>query len=200
MKVRKNELIKRVLRYLDEEDDELERAMVYGDAGCELRRLAGDILPEGIRKELLEAAPEEIDEALTIVNPVIWKGDTGELRLPADFLRLVELRMKGWTAGVGGFSEPELIPAESWGGEVLRHHPRGPVAIAAARYKPAVTLCCDGASRCLRIYGAVPGMPAETASYLAAPDPDADSFEIPKALVGKVARITAGMIKDIIYG
>lgn len=202
MNVRRSVIISRVLRLLDENEEELDRAMVFGDAGSEMRRLVADLLPDAVRKVLAEAPREKIGEAMSLTGLAHWNGDILELRLPADFLRLVDLRLDGWTECLHDFGEPEVIPEPETRGEVLRHHPRGPVAMHVARYKPAVTCCVGAGGRTLRIFGGVRGADMAVATYLPAPDDSADtqSVWIPRSLTGDVAHELADMVKDVIYG
>lgn len=208
-----NEIVSRVMMLLDESEPELEKAVVFGDMGMELRRLARELVCEGARTVFLRAEADIIDEVLLIPGECTFgAGDIGEIPLPADFLRLVGFRMSDWPESLAGFHEPERIlsaPEKSgdtteYAGEVLRHHPRDPAQIRirrpeeTVRYGPGVTLGYSRTGRVLRVFGSAPGATPVTAVYLPRPQITSDRIWLPSGLEEDVARAVAGMVRDII--
>lgn len=130
MEVKVSQLVKRVLMLLNESEEELSAAVIYGDMGMELRTLAADLVEEGVRKTLLDADFSDIDEVKIISGRYAYCADgVGDVQLPSDFLRLVELRMSNWSDSLFGYADPSPLPAAKENEEDescriwLRHHP-----------------------------------------------------------------------------
>lgn len=114
MNVSASVVVKRVLMLLNESEEELDSAVIYGDMGMEIRRLVRDLLVEGVTKTFRDANLEDVDEVMYIRGGYSYQGDgAGELGLPEDYLRLVELRMSDWDTSLYACCEASPLPEES---------------------------------------------------------------------------------------
>lgn len=198
MRIKSTELVRRALMLLDESVEELEAAVSYGDMGMELRRLATELVPEAMRKVMLEAPWDRIDESLALEGDYRTEAGIGELTLPEDYLRLVELRMAGWDVGLHDYTGPVAAGERGWTGRVLRHHPDA-VRTAEQRGQTAGVWPGRTASgRVLRISGISDDRPPLVAQYLPAPKDGCAMLWIPSALVYEAAHELARMVRSVI--
>lgn len=187
-------MVRRVLALLDENEEVLESAVIYGYMGMELRRLAVELLPMAARKVMLEADFGEINESLPL-GLIYTRCDDGtlEMELTPDFLRLVELRMSDWRESLYAWCEPAEPVAES--GPVLRHHPD----ICWSRSElPAAMPSPRGNGRVIRIFGSGRDAYPVTGSYLPEPVWRGDKLWMPSQLVDRVVIECAEMIKEVV--
>ncbi len=109
--------------------------------------------------------------------------------LPADFQRLLYLRMSDWNGGLTQTLSPSGTSV--------------PLLRATARRRSGhrhrgLLLRFAGAGRVLDIYGSSPGAVIAEASYLPAPDISGDSIFIPASLVERVERRIAASVRGIL--
>lgn len=193
MKVKIPKLVRRAMLLLDEDCEELKSAVVYGDKGVELRRLARQLVPEAARAAIMEADLALIDETQPIDAEMTYDAQgVGEIKLPDDFLRLVELRMADWAVGLCGYASE--MPATRGDMPVLRHHPDSGGAEAAT---PALLLGHGPDGRVIRVFGTASGTAPAVTRYLPQPEVTDGAISIPKALFEPVARKIADMILSI---
>lgn len=198
MRIKSTELVRRALMLLDESVEELEAAVSYGDMGMELRRLATELVPEAVRKVMLEAPLDQIDESLALEGDYRTEAGIGELTLPEDYLRLVELRMAGWKEGLHDYTDPVAAGACGWTGRVLRHHPDAVRVGEESGLAAGVWLGRRASGRVLRISGISDDRPPEVAQYLPAPREGMSMLWIPSALIYEAAHELARMVRTVI--
>ena len=182
-------LVTLVMRHLDENEQEVEARVEYGDMGAELRRLAEDLVPEGVRSTLLSARLEDVDCAKSLVKGLpgllAFRDGVASVPLPEDFLRLVSVKTSAWERAVTAPGAPEKR------GEVLRHHARG-------GSEAGVEIGHTEGGRVLLIYGVEPGDMLQQALYLADPAVVDGYIEIPRLLVQPTVLRIAEMIRAIL--
>lgn len=197
--------VRKVLARLNENEAELEAAVVYGDMGMELRRLAAELLPSAARKVFMESPHEWIDE-VKVLSGITHREESGvlELEMTPDFLRLVELRMSDWATSIYTWSEPErqYLPDAGSGGEWLAHHPETVISDGSdnlsAAYAPAAMPAAKGGGRVIRIWGTTAGSRPVTMAYLPEPEVVNDRLWVPKGLSEAVINECAAMIKIVV--
>ena len=185
-----SEITNAVLMLLDENRALLETRLTYCDPGTDLISLARRLLPEAARLESAEATPGDISEGLPLEAAVRYDADgVATAELPADFQRLLYLRMSDWNGGLTQTLSPSGTSV--------------PLLRATARRRSGhrhrgLLLRFAGAGRVLDIYGSSPGAVIAEASYLPAPDISGDSIFIPASLVERVERRIAASVRGIL--
>lgn len=184
MNVKVSWLTRRAVMLLDEDLSEISEAEVFGDMGMELGRLVGELVEEGAAKTMREADLGDIDETLSLcggasVSAVCSKL---ELKVPDDFMRLVEFRMSDWQQSLTDWREPQsVMHGYSLPGLRLEHRPDGRYLIAE---------------------GTRAGATVVSAQYLPVPQVKDDGRDekvwLPRSLVNRAARTIASMARDII--
>ena len=136
------------------------------------------ILAPGLLSILIEeSAPENFTDFKSI-DPAVKIDERGvvTLALPADFLRLAEVKMSDWSRGVSRITNREELifglQMSPWAG--LRGVPERPVVLMEKDGK---------GGRSLRMYSSKPGATLEYALYIPTPKLGADdTLEIPDRL------------------
>lgn len=184
MNVKVSWLTRRAVMLLDEDLAEISEAEVFGDMGMELGRLVDELVAEGAAKTMREADSGDIDETRSLCGDhrVTASGTLLELKVPDDFLRLVEFRMSDWCRGLTDWREPQAVThGYSLPGLRLEHRPDGRYLIAE---------------------GTRPGATVVSAQYLPVPQVKDDGGDrtvwIPRSLVNRTARTIASMAREII--
>lgn len=180
MKVKTSLLVRRAVMLLDEDLEELELAQTYGDPGMELRRLASDLVEEAVTKTLLEAAPESIDETMTLDTSGARTDSDGriEVALPDDWLRPVDIRMDGWAKPLHDYRDPQPVTRR--------------LVLPGARM-----IRRDG-RRVLQVIGTAGENRTLHVEYLPRPDSTGATVWIPRSLVNDAARQLAEMVKAVV--
>lgn len=177
-------LTRRAVMLLDEDMEEIVAAEVFGDPGMELSRLVGELVPEGASKTMREADFGDIDETLSLCGgkKVMAAASRLELKVPDDFMRLVEFRMSDWPRSLTDWREPQAVMhGYSLPGLRLENRPDG-------RY-----LIADGTKA---------GATVVSAQYLPLAEVKDDGHDrtvwIPRSLVNRTAWTIATMAREII--
>lgn len=191
MKIKISEIVKRVFDLLDENAELLDEKMEYCDPESSLRPLIIDLLPDAARVVLGSVSTSRIDECAHLRNiPCEASGNIAIVSLPSDFLRLVWIRMEGWT---GGVTEPL-----AFGGEEHRMRLDRAMLRARRRISPAVAIRNRGDSSQLEILAPGTGLTVAEFDYLRKPEISATTIELPPGLVSDVCRKLAEMVGDVI--
>ena len=191
MKIKVEEIIKSVLRLMDENEDILQEKVEFGIAGTNLIDLIREEIEPVATVCILSATSSELNESEEHDAEVEWEGiGRGRITLPSDFLRLIRFRMSDWDRSVTRFME--------YGSETyyLRFHPRA--GRRGVRSSPAVAIQPEGAGACLEFIGSSdPGAYVERFSYISRPviAPD-DTVCIPSGLLPRAARTCAQRLRD----
>ena len=224
MRAKVDTLVKRVLVRLNENEEELENAVIYGDMGMELRRLAAELLPDAARRVFQTLPVEEISEAKDFSGSYRYTAEGfGVLEMPADFLRLVEVKMEGWPKALYGWSEdaPTLGPegTESGDGQtaptpkryrVLGHHEvyseederggedEGERDKRIRAFEPWMRPVMRGEGRAAQVRVPTRDARVETAFYLPEPEIDEGRIWIPSGSESAIVAETVSMIKAVL--
>lgn len=189
MKIASGELVRQAMVLLNESMEELAEAVDYGDMGMELRQLAAELLPGSAAESMIRAESADINEAMPLEgNYRLVKEDdrtVGEMLLPSDFLRLIEVRMPDWEESQTAFVTPAR--QRQW----LRHHP------SMQSLTPALTLRHSQHGMVMRIHGTQSVTPPITALYLPRPAILNGMIWIPSSLRDDVAHTLAQNIKKV---
>ena len=170
-------LTRRAVMLLDEDMEEIAAAEVFGDPGMELSRLVGELVPEGASKTMREADFGDIDETLSLCGgkKVMAAASRLEMKVPDDFLRLVEFRMSDWRepqAVMHGYSLPGLrLENRPDGRYMIADGTKAGATVVSAQYLPVAEVKDDGHDR---------------------------TVWIPRSLVNRTARTIATMAREII--
>lgn len=184
------EIVKSVLRLLDENEDILEEKIEFGIAGTNLVELIREEIEPVATECILNATAAELNESEEWDADVEWEGiGRGSVPLPSDFLRLIRFRMSDWDRAVTRFMEHGSEAYQ------LRFHPR--VGRRGIRTAPAVALQQEGTGACLEFIGSTdPGAFVERFSYIPRPVIAADdTVNIPSGLIPRLARTIAEHLK-----
>ena len=191
MQVKVEEIVRDVLRLMDENEDILQEKIEFGIAGTNLVDLIREEIEPVAAECILSATSPELNESKEYEADVEWEGiGRGRVILPSDFLRLIRFRMSDWDRSVTRFME--------YGGEAysLRFHPRS--GRRGIRSSPAVAIQSEGSDAYLEFVGSTdPGTYVERFSYIPRPviAPD-DTICIPSGLFPRVARTCAQRLHD----
>lgn len=192
MEVKIREMVGRVLKLLDENEEILSEKMEFGYPETNLMSLIAEMLPEVAEQVVRESPLSDIDEWLEMDGECEWVSPGhGEVELPLDFLRLVTFRMSDWRRKVSTVISPDSSNYS------LYFDARG--ARRGVRKSPAVALVNGATRRRLEFVGSTtPGAYVEIAGYLPLPQrDDPDALWIPRSLLGKVAEASAAKVKSI---
>ena len=149
------------------------------------------ILAPGLLKDLLldegNVVPEEAKSLVPAVS--VDSEGVGVLILPADFQRLVSLKMSDWRRPVKKITDTDSneypMQGSKWPG--IRGTPERPVVTAGFNH--------DG-KRCLRLFSCTSSSQPEYLIYQGIPEvSNSDSMEIPSSLYFKLVREIASEIK-----
>lgn len=191
MKVKVSDIVTRVYSLLDENEALLEERVEYDDPSTALKPLIIELLPDAARLVLSQSSLSEIDEChhgpLTMVT---YRGDMAEMRLPENFLRLVNFKMSDWRGGVS-------IPM-AYGGEARQLMLRRSAATDRRRFSPAVAIRNRGDISTLEIFNTAPGSKVEEFDWIEVPKISGAYIDLPPGLVSavcsKLSEMTAAVI------
>lgn len=108
MNIKISEIISKVVKNLDENEEILREKMEFGYPETSLTDLIADILPEVSVRVIRNASIRDIDEWKELEAEVEWiEPGHGEIDLPRDFLRIVSLRMSDWKRSVSSVVFPD---------------------------------------------------------------------------------------------
>lgn len=189
MKIKISELVSKVFNLLDENEQIAEELVEYCDPGAMLRPLIEDLLPDAARAVISEAPIDRIDDCVHLTDLKTESDGSLVVKLPADFLRLVFVRMSDWDYGV-------TVPL-AYGGEEHQLRMRSKVG-AEHRSRPAVALRCRGDMRYLEIFGSSPQARLTSLDYVAVPELSEKYINLPPRLVTDVCARTAEMVGAVI--
>lgn len=191
MKIKTTELLSRVYALLNENETLLEERVEYGEPEAMLKPLILDLLPDAARTVLLEAPAAAIDDSVSAGSLERIEGMTPvTFRLPADFLRLIYLKMDGWNHGLS-------VPLQTDGEEYALRMGMDRLR-CRRRIGPAAAVRRMGADQWLEIFGAMAGTSVARLIYLPVPAITDGHMDLPPGLVTDVCRKTAEMVFDVI--
>lgn len=195
MKIKISDLTALVLAMLGEDDSFINECIDYGDGDVDLRHLIRMVLPDAVTSVLLNTPLDMIDDCVDadIFPHQLTHGTTDQAiyQLPADFLRLVSIRMSDWRL-------PVTMPMESDGDALrLRLADSGRMQGRGQR-APAVAIVGRGSKKQMFIFGTAQTSTVSTLQYLARPTTTSTTIELPAELQAGVARRAAEMVRDII--
>lgn len=144
MKVK--DLVDRALLELDETDTFLDARMEYACEECDLRSQIEAVVERAATAVALAADIAQIDEYLPLPRVVKYEDGIRYLDLPADFLRLVGLRMADWRA-----PETRVMSADSPMYSLRLYWERK--GVTRFRHSPAVAISPAGERRRIEIFG-----------------------------------------------
>lgn len=189
MDVKISEIITKVYALLDENETIIEERVEYGDPGTMLRDLIIDLLPEAARVVICGSPLSKIDECTHLSDvPTDGDGITGAT-LPADFLRLVNIRMSDWKTGV-------TVPLDFGGAD---YQLRNSSTVSGMRRRhPAVAIKYCGERRKLEIFGTVENSIIKELDYVALPEIKGNHINLPSGLVHDICVKIAEMVEAIL--
>lgn len=193
MEIKITEMVSRVVKLLDENEEIIIDKTEFGYPGCRLTDLIADLLPDIAESTVREADGKDIDEWLEADADFEWiSPGMGEMELPEDFLRLTVFRMSDWKRSVTTAVSSDS-PVYS-----LRRDSRS--SRKNIRKAPIVALKEGRRRRKLEFIGSFdPGAYVERAGYVPLPQrDDSDTLWIPRSLIHRVAGNTAARIRSII--
>lgn len=192
MEIKITEMVSRVVKLLDENEEIIIDKTEFGYPGCRLTDLIADLLPDIAESTVREADGKDIDEWLEADADFEWiSPGMGEMELPEDFLRLTVFRMSDWKRSVTTAVSSDS-PVYS-----LRRDSRS--SRKNIRKVPMVALKEGRRRRKLEFIGSFdPGAYVERAGYVPLPQRgDPDTLWIPCSLIHRVAGNTAARIRSI---
>lgn len=193
MEIKITEMVSKVVKLLDENEEIIIDKTEFGYPGCCLTDLIADLLPDIAESTVREADSKDIDEWLEADADFEWiSPGMGEMELPEDFLRLTVFRMSDWKSSVKTAVSSDS-PVYS-----LRRDSRS--SRKNIRKAPMVALKEGERRRKLEFIGSFdPGAYVERAGYVPLPQrDDSDTLWIPRSLIHRVACDTAVRIRAII--
>ena len=193
MLITMDEMVARVLKSIDENEEILVDRMAAGYENASVKDLIRMLAPEVAEKVVLDADWKDIDEWLELPGEVDWiEPGRGEMYLPADFLRLMDFRMSDWRRSVRQAISPDTALYS------LRFTPSR--YRAGIRKAPMVAVSGGVGGKRLEFIGSSdPGAYLERGGYLPLPfrEPE-DSLWVPRSLVSRVVDAAASAVKSII--
>lgn len=193
MEIKMSDMISRVLKNLDENEEIILEKMEFGYPETGLPSLIAGVIPEVAEKVMLNASLKDIDEWLEMDGDIDWiEPGHGEVELPKDFLRLISFRMSDWKRSVSS-----VVFADSDNYPLIFSRRRRQLGLRCA---PAVALTNGATRRRLEFIGSNdPGAFILRATYLPSPfsDDKPDTLWIPRSLVADVAQAAADAIHKI---
>ncbi len=192
MEVKVSEMVSKVLRLLDENEEIIADKTEFGYPHTSLADLIAELLPDCAEGTVRKADNKDIDEWLDMDAEVEWiLPGMGEMELPEDFLRLTVFRMSDWRRTVTTAVSSDS-PIYS-----LRSDARG--SRKGIRKSPMVALKEGLRRRKLEFIGSNdPGAYVEIAGYVPLPRrEDPETLWIPRSLVYRVACDTAVRVKEL---
>ncbi len=192
MKIKIREIISKVIKYLDENEEIIMDKTEFGYPHTCLADLIAEVVPDIAEHVVMNADKGNIDEWLEMDADFEWVSPgRGELELPCDFLRLVVFRMSDWKRSVTtAVSSDSSVYS-------LRFAPRP--SRMNIRKSPAVAIVEGRCRKRLEFIGSSdPGAFVERAGYLPVPLLESgDSLWIPRRLISEVVEKTACKIREI---
>ncbi len=191
MEIKISEIVSRVIKNLDENEEIILEKMEYGYPETCLPQLISDILPDIAEETIREASLHDIDEWQEMTADVEWiEPGHGELELPKDFLRLISFRMSDWKRSVSSvvFEDSDNYP--------LIFNPRP--NRRGYRCSPAVAITAGATRRKLEFIGSTePGAYILQASYLPLPYDTRypDILNIPRSLLHPLISATSSAVR-----
>lgn len=187
-RIKEEELIKQVRVTIDE--NQLETDYLKSDTNnLELDDIIRSKLPDAIRI-VLENAPAWMVEGKPMSVQPSWlssKSDgTGFIKMPDDFLRILKIKMEGWTVAV---DEPVQDGTPVAIRQKCKHTRGNPI-------KPVCVLTINGTGNVvLEYYSVEPGRTAkvEYAIYVAKPTLVEQSYDIPSLLRSSIVNYCAAL-------
>jgi len=191
MVIRIADLVSKVMKILDENEEIIVDKMEFGYPGTNLPELIAETLPCIAERVVSEASLHEIDEWLELDCDFEWVSPgRGEMELPNDFMRLVTFRMSDWKHSVSSVisSDSPLY--------ALRFSPLA--SRRTVRKAPAVAIVEGSCRRILEFIGSEdPGAYLERGGYLPLPHGEnPEELWIPRSLVPDVAARAAAEIRE----
>ncbi len=193
MEIKITEMVSKVLKYLDENEEIITDKTEFGYPCTSLTDLIVESLPDVAERTVLEADNKDIDEWLEADAEFEWVSlGRGEMELPEDFLRLTVFRMSDWRRSV-----TTAVSSDS-SVYFLRFDARP--ARQDIRKSPMVAITEGTRRRKLEFIGSRdPGAYVERAGYLPRPfRGDTCTLWIPRSLVARVAENTSAKVKEIV--
>lgn len=184
----------RVLKNIDENEEILVVRMEDGYENASVEDLIRMLAPDVAERVVSEAGYKEIDEWLELPSDdVDWiEPGRGEMRLPSDFLRLMEFRMSDWrkSVRVAVSSDSDLYSLRFTPGRYRERIMKSPMVAVVGGVQ----------RRRLEFIGSVePGAYMERGGYLPLPYKESeDSLWIPRSLISRVIDAIAERVKTVI--
>lgn len=191
MEVKLSDIVGKVLKYLDENEEIITDRTEFGYPHTALGDLIEGIAADIAVKTVGDAERSDIDEWEEPDVSVEWTAPgRGEVELPEDFFRLIVFRMSDWDRSV-----TETMPPDS-PQYALRFSDR---RNGNRRLAPAVAITEGYRRRKLEFIGSHdPGAYVELAGYVPHPTAGTEgTLLIPRSLVAKVIEATAAKVKEI---
>lgn len=211
MKHQIREIEERVFALLDENPKILEERTDFADPGTSAVTLVRELLPDAARETLLTIPLSQIGECVHLNSTVsdrvefaagikecsaatpsvtYLRDGLAQIKLPDDFLRLVNFRMNDWVYGV---STPLSIDSDSYRLRMaVRPHSR------RRGMSPGVVILKYGEIRTMQIFGSLTGSTIAEFDYIAEPEIDEDIIELPQGTFVSVCECLAEKIRTIL--
>ena len=192
MKVKITDLVSKVIKNLDENEEIIADKVEFGYPGSTLPELIADILPDVAANVVAGADLRDVDEWLHMDEDFEWTAPgRGEMSLPQDFLRLVVFRMSDWKRSVSSviFADSPVYSLRFAPSEGRR----------GIRKSPAVAIVEGATRRFLEFIGSTdPAAYPERCGYLPVPDSCGDdSLWIPRSLLADVVEKAALKVRSV---
>jgi len=191
MQVDIDEIISLTLLLLDESEPLIEDEVEYGSPDFDLREAIRGLIPMAAAETIAEADDEEIREWEDFQSAVADRGSGGlTAELPADFRRLLFLRMSDWSEPVTVFLQPGddgLGLKRLWERRGRHRH----------RQEPAVALLPAAGGRWrVEVFGSVAGARIAECGYLPKAEEREDGkLRFPASLLPRLARRLADALR-----
>ena len=184
----------RVYALLDENRAVLEDRTLYGDPNASLRTLIREFLPEAAEYVMLEGKNTDFSECEQRLenSPLIFIDETRALiRLPANFVRLLYLKMTDWDQGIYETLQPGGAEYQLYARSRKRYWEPG------VRKHPAASIGMAFGRRTLEIFNTSLGAEIDQIQYLCRPEFDGVEIDIPQSIFPRVCRRLAQTICEI---
>lgn len=191
MEIRIEEMVKAVLKKLDESEEIVEQNTEFEYHGTSLPELIASLLEEEAERCILQSSRVDIDEWEEFEADVEWEGPGhGRIPLPSDCLRIGFLRMSDWSRRIYEFMNPASETYALRFGEAWSGRKKSP----AAALHPTV-----GGYELEFIGGNDPGAYVQRIGYIPRPGSaeSDETLKIPRSLIAKVCDSTAEKVKKI---
>lgn len=191
MVIKLQDLITKVRIKLNENPKDEGFTSGVGHNGLTLDQIIASITDEEIRRITELSIFTGFDDLQKLYGPITVRNGAGRFELPADFHRLVEIKVSGWKRAATELTGPEN--PDYWRRTSISRIVRG------TEENPRVYAVEDGTSRYLELHPCSEGAEIEYGDYVSNPMmTPVGSFYLPDRMVPEATSAIAARVREIL--